>query len=204
MLWNATLMKDHYRSNAATSQSVSTPATISSMSVVAEAAWKPAGNAFWTLTGGATTGDTIVPLTGYNGDIIVRGGKIGIRLVNAFDTVDANRSTIHGQIMLIRTTKNFISGVLPLTCPVGWDVTFVNDFSTVVGKILYKKQFLLRDADTAVVEYRVRTQKIDRGDYDSNYNNYIWVIIVGNVDIAAARAVHYTTYHNISYSADAV
>lgn len=204
MLWNSSLLRTHYRSNSANVFSVNTPATANNMTVVAQDALSVGGGAFWTAGGGAISPDASNALPTFTGDILLRGGMIGLRLANTFDTTDALRNTLQGTVMLIRTTKGFAPASMPSTVNVGWDPTFVQDFNTKIGRIVYKRDFLLRDADTTQVQYRLKIRKLDQADYFSRLNELIWVIVVGTVDINSVRGFTYSPYYNVSFTADGV
>lgn len=204
MIWNSTLQREHYRSNLAVSTSINTPATINTMTLNIQEALRSAGNQFYVAAGGAIAPDAAQALPTFTGDVVIRGGKIGIRVANTFDTADASRSTINGTVFLVRTSLNFTSGSFPATTQVGWDPTLIQDFRTLIGRIVYRKNFLLRDAETADIEYRLKCEKMDVGDYVNTRNTYLWVVLAGNVDVAAARSFAITTYWNLSFSADAV
>lgn len=203
-LWNSTLFKDHYRSIGAVAVTLNTPAAVTTMSVLAEKALDNGVASFWLAAGGAINHDPAQSLPTFSGDVILRGGKIGLRLANVLDTVASAATTIQGTAMLIRTTKNFVSASITTPQPVGWDTSLIPDFDTKVGKILYRKNFLLKDSDTALIEYRLRLQKLDVGDFAANYNTYIWVILAGNTDNSSSHGVSVTKFYNLSFAADAI
>jgi len=204
MLWNNTLQKDHYRSNFAASTAVNTPVSITSLTVSAVPALRFSSFNFYTAGGGAIAPDSAQALPTFTGKITVRGGLMGCRITNTLDSTAANASTIHGFVYLLRTSKDFTVGSIPASISLGWDPTLIQDFSTKIGTIVYRKTFLLRDAESALVEYRLRTMNVDPGDYINDVNTYYWVIAVGNVDIALARALNFSVYYNLSFAADAV
>lgn len=203
MLWNTTLMKEHYRSNAAAQTTVNSPASITSMTVSQQSALRFLGNQFYVATGGAIAPDATDPLPLFTGDIIIRGGKMGIRITNTFDTTATTQNSMQGVVMLVKTTKNYQPAGLPATVPVGWDTSLFPDFNTIIGKVVYRKTFLLRDADSANIEYRLKITKLDEGDYLNDFNTYMWYVFVGNVDVASARSMNITYYYNLSFAADA-
>lgn len=202
-LWDSTLYKDHYRSLRAVSSSINTNTNTNDLVILAEAAYLVGITPFYLAGGGAVTNDVAVLLPSFNGDIIVRGGMVGLRLANTLDTVAANTGSIQGTVFLIKTTKNWQGGVIPASGMTGWDPTMIPDFDTKVGKILYRKNFLLRDADTAVVEYRLPIHKVDQGDVVALYNTYVWLVMAGNVDSALTKNVTVTKYWNMSFAGDA-
>lgn len=203
MLWNNTLQKDHYRSITAASTTFNTPATSVTLTVNAIAALRMSGS-FYLAPGGAISPDGVQPLPTFTGKVVIRGGTLGCRLVNQFDSVAAQQNTLHGYVYLVKTSKAYISANIPATIPVGWDPSYIQDFSTYIGRIVYRKQFLLRDAESALVEYRLKCHSIDIDDYVNNKNTYVWIIACGNLDGTSPRACYATYYYNLSFSADAV
>jgi len=203
LLWNSSTLSTHYRSVAAQVLTPATPVLATQMTIAITAALSN-GSAFWTTGGGAINPDSSNSLPVFTGNILVRGGLMGLRLANTFDTTDANRNTLHGSIMLIRTTKDWTPSAITGVVPVGWDPSYIQDFNTRIGHIVYKKNFLLRDADTALVEYRHKIRKYDQADYFQTLNQYVWVVICGAVDVNAARNFTMTNYYNLSFCGDGV
>lgn len=204
LLWNTSLHLQHYRSLNATTGTFNTPATTITMTLSTTPALRFATQNFYVAGGGAIAPDAAQALPTFTGKFIIRGGTIGVRLVNTYDVTDANRNTNHGMVYLIKTSANFALTNLPSSLPVGWDPSLIQDFSTNIGRIVYRKNFLLRDADTALIEYRLKCQQVDPGEYILDKNTYVWVVVAGNVDAASARVFTYTAFYNISFSADAV
>lgn len=202
LLWDASSMSTHYRSSAAATTSVNTPASQSSMTLGTQEAMRFLGAQFYTAGGGAIPPDSTDPIPAFTGRFIIRGGKIGIRLTNTFDTLVASQNSLQGTVFLIKTSNNFQPAGLPATVPVGWDPTVFTDFNTIIGRIVYRKTFLLRDADSANIEYRLKVSKLDEADYLNVLNQYVWMVLVGNVDISAARSFAITYYYNLSFTAD--
>lgn len=203
LLWNNTTMMTKYRSNFAISNVSTTPVTINFQSLTVRSAIN-FGSDFWTTAGGAIAPDATLPLPLFTGNIVLRGGTIGCRLVNNLDTTLASSGTMHGTVMLIRTTKNFNPGIIPTSVPLGWDPTLVVDFNTQIGRIVYKKDFLLRDTEVCDVEYRLKIRKIDQKDYDNFFNDFIWIIKCGMVDSNTAQSYTATNYYNLAFVGDAV
>lgn len=204
-LWDSTLFKEHYRSIGAVATTLNTPASQSFMTVLVEKAIDNGGAAnFWTAGGGALAPDPLQALPTFSGDVTIRGGKMGIRIANTLDSVASAATTIQGTVLLVRTTKNFTGGAITTPQPLGWDTSLIPSFDTLVGRVIYRRNFLLKDADSALVEYRIPLHKIDVGDFNANYNTYMWVILAGNVDNASAHGMAITKFYNLSFAADAV
>jgi len=203
-LWNSTLYKDHYRSTFAASSTITTNTNTNDLVVIPLSSYMNGVTPFYLAGGGAISPDATVPLPPFNGDVTVRGGLIGIRMANTLDTVAANQGTVQVSVILIKTSKAFVVGSVSGTVNTGWDPTLVQDFDTRVGRILYRKNFLLRDADTAVAEYRLPVHKVDQGDQVAILNTYLWLVMAGNVDSSTAKSVNVTRYWNMSFAADAI
>lgn len=203
LLWNSSILKTKYRTILSAVASPSTPGTTLTHGVTATSAIN-FGSAFWTAAGGAVSPDSSNALPTFTGNIVLRGGMIGCRITNTLDTTAASAGTIVGTMFLIRSTKNWTSASVPSTVTLGWDPTMIQDFATKIGKIYYKKTFLLRDAESALTEYRLRVSSIDEGDYFSFYNQFIWFIVYGNVDSSVTKQIVINTYYNMSFVADGV
>lgn len=201
VLWNDTLSGVHYRSNSVSTSTINTPAFIDTMKTAFSSAFRFAGQQFYVASGGAIAPDAAVVLPIFEGNVVIRGGVIGMRIANVFDTLDTNRNTLHGFVYLVKTTKNFSSATIPSTVSLGWDPSLIPDWNTNIGKIVYRKQFLLRDGDTADIEYRLKINKLDIGDYIADKNTYLWIVAAGNVDVSASRSLIYSMYYNMSFAA---
>lgn len=203
LLWNASLMSTHYRAVNAQVFFPSTPANATQLQAISSTALSN-GSAFWTAGGGAINPDGSNALPTFTGNLLIRGGIMGCRLTNAVDGTAANQNTIHGMIFLIKTTKDWTPATVNAIVSVGWDPSYVQDFNTKVGKIVYKRNFLLKDTDTTLVEYRHKIRKVDEADYFATYNQYVWVVLAGTVDAHVSRAFAFTTYYNLSFCGDSV
>lgn len=204
MLWNNTLQKQHYRSNIAFSTSINTPATATTMTILGLEALRFAGNTFYTAAGGAIAPDTAQSLPVFTGDIVIRGGIMGIQITNTLNTALADGSVIRGTIYLVKTALDYTPTAITNPVNYGWDPTLTPDFRTKIGRVLYKKNFLLKDTESASIEYRLRIEKMDVGDYTNNKNAYVWFILAGNVDSIVAHNLFIQEYYNMSFVADAV
>lgn len=204
MLWNDTLMMTHYRSNLAVQYTVSTANNNVSSNTFQIPALRPANVQFYIAGGGAIAPDTTQPLPLFTGNLTIRGGIIGCRLCNTLDTIVTSQNSLQGTVFLIKTTRNYTPTLMPANVPIGFDTSLVQDFATVIGRIVYKKQFLLRENDSAEIEYRLKTRRIDIGDYVLDRNQFVWVLLVSNLDNVTPRALSFSSYHNISFSGNAV
>jgi len=203
LLWNSSQLSTHYRAVSAQVFFPSTPANATQLQATSSIALSN-GSAFWTAGGGAINPDASNSLPTFTGNILIRGGIMGCRLSNALDTVGANLNTLQGIIYLIKTTKDWTPALVTGVVSVGWDPTYVQDFSTKVGRIVYKRNFLLKENETTLVEYRHKIRKVDEADYFATKNQYVWIALVGTVDAHVSRAFAMTTYYNLSFCGDAV
>lgn len=204
MLWNDTLMSTHYRSNLGSQIVINTPANNVNAATFQIPALRPAGSQFYIAAGGAIAPDAAQPLPLFTGNLVVRGGIIGIRLCNTLDALATAQNSLEGIVYLIKTTKNYTPASLPNPVQIGFDTSLIQDFSTLIGKIVYKKQFLLRESDSAQCEYRMKIRRLDIGDYVNDRNQYVWIVVVSNLDNVTSRSMSLSMYHNISFSGNAV
>lgn len=203
LLWRSTLQAEHYRANSAESGTITSPANVELISIGVLRARYFDSAGFWTTTGGAINPEGGAIPAFSNGDIVIRGGVMGLRLCNQLGTATTSE-TLYGCVYLCRTNNNFNIGGVPASASVGWEPSLVPDFKVNIGRIVYSKKFLLRDTETANVEYRMPIQKIDQSEFIAAYNDYVWVLCVGNTDNAGARVLTWTTYFNLSFVGDAV
>ena len=203
MLWRDTMFKQHYRSSFASINTLATPANATQYNCGSTVALRM-GVQFYLVAGGAISPDAAQPtLPVFTGAFIIRGGMIGCRVSNNLDTSIANAGSILGTIFLIRTSKNYNGSLLPATPYIGWDPSLVQDFDTKIGRVLLKKNFILKDTEAAVVEYRLRTTRIDVGDYGSDFNQLVWVYLCANDDGTVSHNASFVSYYNISFCGDA-
>jgi len=208
ILWNATTPQNHFRSNGVATVNILTPAgagTTGTMTVSVFASRRPASSNFYTAAGGAINPDGgVIPTFLTNADITIRGGIYGLRLCNAPDLSDADKDPVSCIVYAIRTTKNWNASNVPATVNVGWDPTLTQDFQTNIGKVIFKKVFLITDAEVINIERRMAIQKIDQTEYTNSQSEIIWMVLAGNTSSVTSKVVLGTMYHNLSFVADAV
>jgi len=193
-LWNDTVAKAHYRScesNVGIINSNADPAqaTIARISALEN---------FWTAAGGAIPIDLGVSVPQFADDIIIRGGKVGIRLFN-----ESTVAPLNVFVWLTRDsqTPNYTSLASPQ--PVGFDMSLIPDFKKKFGTILYTRQFLLEPLAESSIEYRLRVMKIDQQVWIDG-SRFQWWVMVSDPDTANITTCRQVTYHNLSFSADAL
>lgn len=206
LLWSSSQAQTHYRSLNSAASSLGTPVTPNLQFVSLQTSRRFGGNAFWLSAGGATNPDGgAMPTFTTNGDFTVRGGLYGIRLSNVPDLVDTDKDSIAVTVYLIWTSKGFLSSVIPgTTVPVGWDPSLIADFQTTVGKILYKKSFLVHDGDVFTIERKMGVQKIDQTEYGNLISEPQWLVVYGATSSTATKFLTCVTYYNMSFVGDTV
>lgn len=205
MLWNSTMFKKHWRSANSVSSSLSSSVAPERITAELSTALRFGGNSFWTTAGGAINPDGgVVGTFPSDEDFVIRGGKLGLRISNTYDTLGTTGESVQVWVYLLRTSPGYNPGALASSYPIGWDPSLITDFQTLLGKIVYKKQFLLKDAEVADVEYRLKIQKIDASDYVAGRNTFVWMYMVGTADSGGARTIQVAPYYNISFTADQI
>jgi len=204
ILWNGSVAQKHFRSNFAFPEGITTPATSNTCTTYLRDARFFAGNLFWTAAGGGINPDGgAMPTFDSTGDFVIRGGIMGITVSNAPDTTGTN-DPFQVQIYLIKTTVNFSTASLPATVQLGWDPTLIPDFQTNIGRIIMRKKLILNDSASVTVERKMPIQKIDQSQYQSTFNAYAWLVIIGNTTSPVANDCIVTRYYNLSFVGDVV
>jgi len=205
-LFNSSMSNTHYRANASVGTEFGTPASRDQMLVTLQTSRRFAGAAFFTTAGGAIDPDGgTMPTFAPGSDITVRGGVYGIRISNNPNADDVDKDAIMVHVYHIWTSKNLTSGSVPSsTVAVGWDPSLIADFQTKIGRVTFKKSFLVREGDVFTIERKMPVQKIDQTEYAATYSEPAWLIAYGNVSATTAKAVTITTYYNMSFVGDVV
>lgn len=203
LLWNASVMPTHYRSNTAETVTVTTPAFVNLEATFIIPARRLFASGFWTTAGGAQTPDAgVIPVFTADNDFIVRGGLMGISLTNDVDSTGSN-DPIRVTCILIRSGINFNTAGLPASVPLGWDPSLVGDFQTNIGRIVMMKKMVIQDNATMMVEYKMPLQKVDQTQYTAGFNEYHWLILASNTSNPNANSLITTRYFNLSFTGDA-
>lgn len=200
MLWNSTLQKTHYRSLLSATGTLLTPLNSAQISITTVGALPVnSGAPFWGVAGGAQPETTGIAVPNFDGKIILRGGMIGIRMSNQV----ASASPVQATVFLVRPVNDavFITGV---NRDYGWDPSIEPDFNTTVGRIIYKRSFLLENSNVCETRYRVKLSTYDPGTFTDQLGQLRWMVTLGNTENATAEGVTVTRFHNLSFSADAV
>jgi len=202
-LWNATVDAPHYRSYAASSNTLSTGTTQYSQIPSRHDTLNVTTSYFWTSSYGAKDPDGgSVPT--FKNDITVRGGKIGCTI----STISSNTDTVQVRLWLIKLGQNPDFTDFPTGDPAGqrdisWDPTTIPDFSSKIGRYVMFKEALLEPGQAMTVEKRLGVMKIDQVAFAAGSYRYQWITHIVNVTSGSDVSVDFVRFHNLSFSADA-
>lgn len=197
ILWRDTAAKSHFRSNAAQSAVLTTPASAALMLTNQRQALNASGT-FWTAAGGTVPLDVGATVPTFNGDIVLRGGKVGISFYNS-----SSVTPCYIQLFLVRDVPRDVLTNIPLNPAVGWDHTHVPEFYTDIAKyVLTQKQFTLLPLGVSQTEFRLKPMKIDQQDWIVDQQQLTWLIAVTDYDGVLTNNIRVTHYHNVSFSGD--
>jgi len=203
MLWKNSLQKSHYRSAWAITFNYPTLASPAVSDVRYLSADDNTAAPFWQAAGGALGEDSGVLAPGFAGDIIFRGGTLGLIIGNTNDAVDFDN--IRAEVYLIKTGERFDGAAIPATVALGWDPSLIQDFKSRVGRIIKRWDFLIDNNNSVEIKYRKPIQKHDQGEYVNGFHRYFWFILASNASGAATpTTVQVTRYMNASFSGDAI
>lgn len=191
LLWNSTTALTHYRSTEADGYTFATHVSSDIMNSYMEPALKAS---FWTQTGGLVPIDTSGDYPSFHGDITIRGGILGLSLLNTDDTPTLCN------IYMIRSSKDFSSYTNPTAVHWGHDPTIVADFRQLYGRVIYSTKKTLLPGEQYNIERRIPVTKIDKVVHNTDFT-WQWFIIVGNMS-GVAGSIEGNTWHNLSFSAD--
>jgi len=193
LLWNSTTALTHYRSTEADAYTFTTSASSDIMNSYMHPALKAS---FWTQTGGLVPIDTSGDYPSFHGDITIRGGILGLSLLNTDDT------PVLCNVYFLRSSKDFSSYTNPTAVHWGHDPTIVADFRQLYGRVIYSTKKSLLPGEQYNVERRIPCTKIDKVVHNTDYT-WQWFIIVGNMSgTVGTDLVKANTWHNLSFSAD--
>jgi hypothetical protein len=202
-LFSHTRHLNHWRSNSAQAFTTSTGGTVGVGNIVVHTPLVPiAGMPFWTIGGGAVSTDTGVAVPLFDGDIILRGGKIGITLVKDVTSTDV----IQVQVWVFRLIPNPELGLIPSNSPLGWDPSLTADISRAFGKVIgYKTTTMTVTGEDFTMEYRLGVQKMDQHIVATDTGSQpLFFIKCTNLTSNTDVNVHGLIYHNVSFTGDAI
>jgi len=201
MLWRDSIMKTKWKTVQAFTQGQATPANSALFSVGIYDAFGNTASPFWTAAGGTIATDFGAAVPTFSGDIIVRGGILGIRLSN--QAADTQPQEV--KVILFRTIDR--QGVAPPAVGnqfVGFELEQLTDFKQFYGVPLMTKTALLENSNVVEFKYRLKVQKVDQYQFNQIAKRYYWMVAVGGTESAAASTATITQFWNASFVADAV
>jgi len=197
-LWDSTLQKQHYRSVRSDSSTVTTSALASEATVLTLSAINNSNN-FWLAAGGAISVDTGIPVPLFQDDITLRGGTVQLTISNTTANTEQMKFTVY----LVKTGVNGNFGLLTSPQPILFDPSLIVDFTKNIGSIKLKREFIIENNVSMVIDYRLPIQKIDQGQFASGLHVYSWIILYSSPCGGAVDA-RWVRSHNLSFSADAI
>lgn len=207
-LWDSTLQKSHYRSVAASLETINSVGNATIVqSYVAQAMDNTLG-VFWTTAGGAIDVDGgTMPL--FTDDIVIRGGKVGVHLSNQDPQATDN---LNVDVYLYELPNNGTfngtglgTAAVPVTWPYGWDPTMFPEMQVQLGRLRMKKSVVLKEYENAVIEYRLRVKKIDTAAWiGEGSGRFFWLIVTGNPSNNNVGTLNVNRYFNLSFAGDII
>jgi len=192
LLWRETQSKPHFRSLLETAASVTNQTDTGTVEINGLTAIE---SNFWKTAGGLQAlDDGVTPPTDFAGDLIIRGGKMGVTFFNA------NTTPVEINLWLIKVNPAATLS-FPATGPYGWDPSLIPDFATEFGKIVMHRKKIILENDMATFEYRLPTFKVDQDRHNSN-NYYNWLISSWD-PTSSALVTTVNRYFNLSFTGDA-
>lgn len=205
ILWRDTIASSHWRSLGTGSQIANTPNSVFTASVIEIVP----GGSFWTAAGGTVPIDGVTPPPVFTGDIILRGGVIKLTLTNTPNADGLGSDPVRATIFACWRNKfHNVSFALPPTVPLSWDPSVLAEFNSSYGKVLYKKEVLLKgDGEVFDMTHRMRVQKIDRAVYNQGGSRVTFIILLSQTSntelVPLAESVTITDSINFSFVGDA-
>jgi len=158
----------------------------------------PAIDVFWVAATGALPIDPGLPVPIFEGDLIIRGGMLGLRMYNESAT------PVHIKVHLFKDalTPDYTNVVTPQY--VGYDITMVPDYKKGLGRLLYTKEVLLESLMTSVIEWRLPIQKVDQHIWNNGASRYQWWVMASDMDTTLQSSVRLIGYSNLSFTGDVI
>lgn len=204
-LWRDTWSDQHWRSVAS---SAGTAPGNASTAIAHLTIIRPADE-FWTAAGGALPASQTGVVPAFRNSLTLRGGIISLAITNS-TADDTLGGTCRVNILQIWTSKNTpltTEFFVPTDVPIRWDFSVEPD-SQKYGKVIGRKEALLKPGDTMEVFYRHRIQKIDLDEYNPlgdnvGGNRLLFFVLVSRTETnSAPTQIDTVTSHNLSFVAD--
>jgi len=199
----STRHNNHWRSNSATHNTITTATTLGQGTITVLIPFVPAAaSPFWIVAGGAVPTDTSVAVPIFDGDITLRGGKIGLSLVKDVASTDV----IQVQVWVFRLIANPELSLFPAQSPLGWDPSLSADVARSFGKVIgYRTVNMTTTAEDFNMEFRLGPQKIDQHVTGVNIGSQpCFIVKATNLTSNTAVNLESVMYHNMSFSGDAI
>jgi len=200
-LWNSTVDKQHYRSSGGLVQAVSSPGSAQSKH------WERLGSIyngttgqFWTTNGGAVSHVSGGTVPTFDGDIVIRGGEIGVNILNVGDV----SVTVEVYLMFSVSNPTFVTiGNGSGDSNIGFEPTMIPEFRQTNGKVLMKKEFLLQPDQTGIVTRKLFVQKVDKDNFIAGASQYQWLVNCRNLQNDSVAVVNVARMYNLTFTGDA-
>jgi len=157
------------------------------------------GADFYTNAGGALPLDGTTGVPVFDGDIVVRGGKMMLSLTNQ-STDDA----VLVKIWILWSVKNPNFTNFPTTLQVGDTPDVDNEFRALYGRMYPVRQMMLEPLTSIQVEKRIPIMKIDRAVWSIDGGHPYWIIFIANLKDTTSAAVTQISSFNLSFVGDAL
>jgi len=197
-LWRETRHLTHWRSNAGSTFVMTTQALASQATITIVDALHTTAGPFWTAAGGTLPVDSTAAPPTFRNDVVLRGGKIGLTFQNS-----SAGNSVAVEAFLIETSNRANFAGLPAAVAVGWDPSLVSEFSSSIGRIVYRTKFLLEPLACSTIERRLRTRKIDQEAWNTNGIRPKWIIVARDFSNVTQVGVDVISDFNVSFSGDA-
>lgn len=202
LLYRDTAFTTHYRSLDGGTGSIASDVDQRFARVYVTSALRDgAANVFYAVAGGAVNPNSTVAVPNFDSPIIVRGGKVGFTMVNKTESAITAYQPLRVIVFLVATGDEYNIAGVPTGTFQGWDPSYIGDFSKNIGRVIWRKSYLLKDQEVVQVERRLRVMKIDASTFEQDKRSLIWMISVNNPDTTDARNIQFSHYYNLSFSA---
>lgn len=202
ILWEGSLVAQHYRSLLSTvSSGTATPANITQASVNAV---RMIGAAFWTTGGGLSAADFTATPTFNDSDLMIRGGKSTLSIINTSSVMLRIRS------WKAKTTLNGVfSEIINSITSAAWDPSHQTQDGT-IDNIDFHKNFrfydvqeqLLEPGDACSREHYFKPHKVDQDEFTAAHTVDFWIYSISNMQDSTSVTSVQTVSHNISFTGD--
>jgi len=215
-LYHDTQFDIHWRSVFDSASTVNTPNSIDTSTLrFVNALPNSSGLEFFTTSGGLQPVDTgVAAPVSFGRKITIRGGICYLRVANPIPDISTGGSeSIKVTVYAVWSVRNPNFGGFP-PAPVGgvpqsWDPSLVPDFIKNIGKIMFRRDFILSPNNSVEeIAFRLRPMKLDRNIFQSAGNQLHWLIQVGQMtnteSTPSAETLTIAVGHNLSFVMDEV